>query len=185
MKLRLDISNWHRNLSLDGPHSERGASNQDQRRDNYRPGIGTGHANCRTINIGDIRISGGSITALVTGSDDYGAGISGGYPVYGNSLFGSITITGGTVTANGLYGAGIGTGYALYGWVLELGNITISGGTDMRPGASPPGFGPGRRTRMRHRHSTASRFAATQSSRPRGPAARGSVLGARLAGYPD
>jgi hypothetical protein len=80
---------------------------------------------------------------LVTASDDYGAGIGGGYAEYGNSSFGSITITGGTVTANGLYGAGIGTGYALHGWALGLGNTTISGGTEHATGNDSAGIGSG------------------------------------------
>jgi hypothetical protein len=41
-----------------------------------------------TIDVGEIRIIGGNVTASVTGSDDYGA-------VYRNSSLGSITITGG------------------------------------------------------------------------------------------
>jgi TPR repeat protein len=39
------------------------ASNQDQRRDDYRVGVRTGHANGATIDVGEIRISGGSVTA--------------------------------------------------------------------------------------------------------------------------
>ena len=107
----------------------------------YGAGIGAGmNKDGSTITIGDITISGGTVTA--TGGDD-AAGIGAGYNE-GSLTMGYITISGGTVIARGgqYFGAGIGTGLN-YGSVT-MGNITISGGTVTAIGGyDGPGIGLG------------------------------------------
>ena len=81
-------------------------------------GAGIGACSSSSLSCGNIRIEGGSITAIGGTS---AAGIGGG--AYENC--GDITITGGTITASGgAQGCGIGSGAS-----RSCGDITISGGT--------------------------------------------------------
>ena len=94
----------------------RGSGSLTARGREFGTGIGTNYdgGSC-----GNIRIEGGTVTAIGGG----GAGIGASY----GSTCGDITITGGTVIANGgEYGAGIGSGYGKHG-TSQCGNISITG----------------------------------------------------------
>ena len=80
-----------------------------------------------TITLGNILISGGTVTAI-GGFEGAGIGTGLSYDVNSNSC-GDITITGGTVTATGGYrAAGIGAGYQNGSAVNQCGDITITSG---------------------------------------------------------
>ncbi len=101
-------------------------------------GIGGG----KNMQVGNIRIEGGTITA--TGNYG-GAGIGSGYAESVIASCGDITITGGTITATGgTNAAGIGGGWNV-GGTNTCGNITITGGTGTATGGtySPYDIGAG------------------------------------------
>ena len=90
-------------------------------------GVSAGIGGGWNMQVGNIRIEGGTITA----SGNYGgAGIgSGNTTVSGRASCGNISITGGTVTATGgRLAAGIGSGYNI-SRTNSCGNISITGGT--------------------------------------------------------
>lgn len=100
----------------------------------YGAGIGGSAADITTPTLGEIKITGGTVTATGTA---YGAGIGG-----GRAQFPAITITGGDIHAYGkYYGAGIGGGNSSK--VTDDSGITITGGTIYSASSSGNGIGAG------------------------------------------